>query len=71
MPSYDYLCPKCNTVVDISHKITEEPEIKCAKCNTTCKKQISRGIVFVLRGEGWPGKELKNGKNAHKEQIKS
>jgi len=46
MPRYDYKCLSCETLYEITHKITEDPEIKCPKCNFVCKRQISKNVTF-------------------------
>lgn len=46
MPRYDYKCLRCETVYEINHKITEDPEILCPKDNFICKRQISANVSF-------------------------
>ena len=54
MALYDYKCKnsECDTVIEVSHKITESPEIKCEKCGSEMAKLISASS-FKLKGEGW------------------
>ena len=58
---YEYQCPSCNKCQEVDHKMGEDPEIKCSKCNTRMKRIISGGSGFILNGNGWPGKEIKSG----------
>lgn len=46
MPRYDYKCLKCESVFEINHKITEEPQILCPKDSFICKRQISKNVAF-------------------------
>ena len=38
MPIYNYKCEKCGVDLEIIHKITETPEIKCEFCGGKKKK---------------------------------
>ena len=46
MPRYDYKCLSCDTNYEITHKITEDPEILCPKDNFICKRQIATNVMF-------------------------
>ena len=46
MPRYDYKCLSCSTTYEITHKITEDPEILCPKDNVTCRRQMSSNVIF-------------------------
>ena len=46
MPRYDYKCLSCETSYEITHKISEDPEILCPKCSFICKRQISKNVMF-------------------------
>lgn len=46
MPRYDYKCLQCEHIYEIEHKITEDPEIMCPKCNFLCRRQISKNVIF-------------------------
>ncbi len=48
MPRYDYQCilHKCNFEFEITHKITEDPLIKCPKCQSNTKRLISKNVSF-------------------------
>ena len=48
MPRYDYLCimHKCKFEFEVTHKITENPLIKCPKCNSDSKRQIAKRVMF-------------------------
>ena len=48
MPRYDYQCilHKCAFEWEVSHKITEDPLIKCPKCESDAKRKISSNVMF-------------------------
>ena len=46
MPRYDYKCLSCKKNYEITHKITEDPEIICPKCSFICTRQISKDVRF-------------------------
>jgi putative FmdB family regulatory protein len=37
---------KCEFVFEVTHKITDDPLIKCPKCNSDTKRQIARNVRF-------------------------
>jgi putative FmdB family regulatory protein len=52
MAVYEYQCPKCASVIEISHPINDSPVIICASCATARKKKFSLGAV-TFKGGGW------------------
>ena len=56
MPTYEYLCSACKTVVDVVHSIKESPVIECEICKRAGKhhpmeRQISNNIGgFIVKG---------------------
>ena len=46
MPRYDYKCLSCETSYEITHKMSEDPEIMCPKCSFICKRQIAKNVMF-------------------------
>ena len=48
MPRYDYQCimHRCNFEFEVTHKITEDPLIKCPKCDSQSKRQIATNVMF-------------------------
>jgi len=49
---YEYYCPRCDTVAEISHPITDSPEILCIGCSLPRQKKFSLGAV-TFKGGGW------------------
>lgn len=53
MPTYTYRCAKCESVLEVRQKMTDEPLTRCEKCGTkTLSKVITNGN-FQLKGKGW------------------
>lgn len=52
MPIYEYLCKKCETVVEKIHGVDEKPAVKCPKCGGRAQRKISSSS-FHLKGSGW------------------
>ena len=59
MPTYEYRCPDCAHDFE---KILKSADCKapqdCPECGTVADKRVSR-TNFVLKGDGWPGKNLR------------
>lgn len=54
MPTYEYLCTSCGHEWEFEQSIKDEPQKVCEKCNEhTARRQISRGVGFILKGSGW------------------
>ena len=60
MPTYEYLCHKCEKVVEIVHSIKESPVITCDDCpDEVMERLISHNIGgFVIKGDS-PSKVVK------------
>ena len=57
MATYDYKCSQCSTIKEVVHGMNESPEILCG-CGIRMERIIS-GVSFVLKGDGWTGKNIK------------
>ena len=53
MPTYDYGCSSCDRVIEVVHKMTENPEITCLDCHSVMEKRISPGAGIVFKGSGF------------------
>lgn len=60
MPTYEFHCPSCNTVVDkvksISNRNSEEV---CENCGHVMNR-VPTACTFILRGSGWYTTDYKN-----------
>lgn len=44
MPTYEYECTKCGTILEKIHKMSENPKVPCSNC-TDKKRYMRRNIV--------------------------
>jgi putative FmdB family regulatory protein len=61
MPHYQYLCESCGEEQEHFFTMSEvdKKKVKCSKCKKIMIRLITGGAGFVLKGEGWPGKTIK------------
>lgn len=59
MAIYDYKCENCEFEKEIVHGMSETPQISCDLCGGTMHKMIPKSFNFVLKGDGWAGKNIK------------
>lgn len=55
MPTYHYVCPKCDHEFELFEKmISDLPKTrKCPACGGRARRQISGGAGFLFKGEGF------------------
>lgn len=52
MPTYSYICTKCNDEFEVTQSVKDSPLKKCPKCNRrSLERQIFAPIVVSCRGE--------------------
>lgn len=52
MPKYEYSCPACGNAFEVKCSFSDaDKAVKCPKCKTRAKKQISLFMVFT-KGSG-------------------
>ena len=56
MPTYDYKCPQCDTLIECFHSMNENPKITCEKCHIVMTRMIGKGSGVHFKGEGWTPK---------------
>lgn len=61
MPTYLYQCPKCCEEFEQVLKLSDfDTPQQCPKCGSSPAKRLIAGSVgFVLKGDGWAGKNLR------------
>lgn len=52
MPIYEYRCEGCESVHEITQRITEDPLTKCPESGGKMERLISAS-AFALKGSGW------------------
>ena len=65
---YDYVCLHCGHSQEASHSMNDSPEVICKVCGKQMVKKISN-CNFILKGGGWPGKEISRKDESFKKQV--
>lgn len=52
MPIYNYKCPTCEQVTEVSHPMLDKPTIICPDCSIPKIKTPGVGAV-TFKGTGW------------------
>ena len=54
MPTYDYLCKKCDHEWELFQSITAKPIRKCPECGKLkAERQIGTGAGIIFKGSGF------------------
>ncbi len=53
MPTYDYVCSKCDNKFELYQPISEEPKRTCPKCKGKLKRLIGGGGGLIFKGSGF------------------
>ena len=53
MPTYEYLCEKCDHEFEREQRITDPPVKTCPNCRSRKVKKLISRTSFVLKGGGW------------------
>ncbi|MEK7667987.1 MAG: zinc ribbon domain-containing protein [Gemmatimonadota bacterium] len=53
MPAYDYKCPACGTLFEVSQKMKDPPKAKCPQCGAKAERQLSGGHGIHFKGSGF------------------
>ncbi len=65
MPTYDYVCNRCNNIMELFHGMNETPEVKCSECaSEDTFKKISGGVGIHFKGSGFYVTDYKNKKES-------
>jgi putative FmdB family regulatory protein len=60
MPTYEYLCKKCNKRFELVQKITDPAIQTCPTCRGTVERLISGGNGLIFKGHGFYITDYKN-----------
>jgi putative FmdB family regulatory protein len=56
MPTYEYICKKCDLIIEQEHSMSVVKEVRCPDDNTKMKRIFSVPAVRY-KGEGWAKKD--------------
>ena len=59
MPTYEYLCRKCDTVFERFQSMTEEPVKTCEQCGGEVERLIGAGAGLIFKGSGFYATDYK------------
>ncbi len=67
MPTYEYLCPKCDHAFEQFQSMNDAPLTKCPKCKKKgVKRLIGGGAGLIFKGTGFYITDYKNQKSPEK-----
>ena len=52
MPTYQYLCPKCNSKFELRQSFTDESKVTCPKCQNGARRLFSP-VPVIFKGSGF------------------
>ena len=53
MPTYEYICTKCENKVEYFQRITEAPRTECPECQGYLKKMVTVSAGVIFKGSGF------------------
>ena len=53
MPTYEYLCNRCQSEFEAVQRISDPPHAACPLCGAEDTKRLISHTSFVLKGTGW------------------
>lgn len=53
MPTYDYKCPQCKLIMEISQKMSDNCEIYCPTCLINMHRGPGGGSALHFKGTGF------------------
>lgn len=59
MPTYTYACSKCPDHFDRVLSLSERDQPQACACGEVAQKVVGGGPSFVMKGDGWTGKNIK------------
>lgn len=70
MPTYEYVCPKCDLAFEQFQSMNDAPLKKCPKCKKAgLKRLIGGGAGLIFKGSGFYITDYKNKKPTEKEKT--
>ena len=69
MPTYDYICKKCEKRVEYFQSMSDAPKKECPDCKEdSLRRVISGGTGLIFKGSGYYLTDYKNKKNKSSEK---
>ena len=64
MPTYDYICSKCNYKFERFQSMSDEPIRVCPNCGGVVRRLISGGTGLIFKGSGYYETDYKRKSNS-------
>ena len=61
MPTYEYVCTKCDHTFDALQSIKDKALTRCPKCNGALRRVINGGLGIIFKGSGFYTTDYKKG----------
>lgn len=62
MAIHEFVCTTCGESFEKWEHMDDPPPKECPSCGAAAVERLISECSFHLRGDGWPGKEAKEGK---------
>ena len=69
MPTYVYRCPKCETVFELFHSMSDATPKKCPNCKARAQRVPAGGAGLLFKGTGFYITDYRT--SGYKEKAKS
>ncbi len=53
MPTYEYICTKCDRRMEVFQKISDPPKKRCPSCRGALRRAIGSGAGLIFKGSGF------------------
>ena len=53
MPTYDYICKKCNQTFEYFQAMSDTPLENCPECQGKVRRLVSGGSGLIFKGSGF------------------
>lgn len=69
MPTYDYICTKCEREFEYFQSMNSEPLKLCPECGGDLKRLIGAGAGPIFKGSGFYQTDYKNSGSTNKKET--
>lgn len=69
MPSYDYRCKKCDSVVEVVHSMSSSPVVRCSSCGSPCVRVPSVPFLSTKTGGSVRGSRMMDSRKRDGEMM--
>jgi putative FmdB family regulatory protein len=66
MPTYNYMCSRCDQIVELKHSIHDDTPKYCEKCQTTMERTITVPLYVISKEGGYANHK----EEEHRKKVK-